>query len=115
MRCSLTLSSLTPYVSRLFPQVQDIFIVRYAAADGAQNTLPMHTDGSRYSFNVLLSPEDSFEGGGTHFETLGRTCKPRQGEILLHRGDLRHAGMPVTKGTRYILVGFVNRAHAAVA
>jgi len=99
---------LTPFPSGIHLQVSDIFIVRYASADGDQNTLPSHTDGCKYSFNMLLSEETSFEGGGTYFDVVDRTLKPKQGEILIHRGDLRHAGMPVTAGTRYILVGFVN-------
>ena len=44
-------------------QLSEAFIVRYSAADGAQNHLPVHTDGSTYSFNLLLSEATDFEGG----------------------------------------------------
>jgi len=110
--CNLLLPSLGSIfgVPQHLLSIIDIFIVRYAFEDGIQNHLPLHTDGSRYSFNMLLSSPDDFDGGGTFFEVLDRTCKPGQGEVLLHRGDLRHAGMPVTRGTRYILVGFVDCA-----
>ena len=40
----------------------EAFIVRYCGADG-QNELPLHTDGSLYSFNLLLSEATDFEGG----------------------------------------------------
>ena len=87
--------------------VSEAFVVRYDAAEGAQRELEMHTDSSRWSLNVLLSEEDSFEGGGTYFETTGRTKKPNRGDALIHEGDLRHRGMPVTEGVRYILVAFI--------
>ena len=46
--------------------------------------------------------------GGTFFEALDQTILPERGQLLIHKGDLRHAGRVVSKGTRHILVGFVN-------
>ena len=85
--------------------VSEAFVVKYSA--GAQNSLDLHTDSSRFSLNILLSAEDSFAGGGTYFEALDRTEKPRQGGALIHEGDLKHRGMPITAGDRYILVAFI--------
>ena len=42
----------------------DAFFVRYSAEEeDAQRELPMHTDGSVFSFNVLLSAPADFDGG----------------------------------------------------
>lgn len=83
----------------------DAFVVKYAA-DG-QPGLAHHVDDSEISFNILLSDEATFEGGGTHFDALGSAITPAQGEMVSHCGLLRHAGREVTAGARYILAGFV--------
>jgi hypothetical protein len=87
---------------------RDVFVVKYDASEGGQRGLEMHEDGSEFSFNVLLSNDSDFDGGGTVFEALGLTLGPKRGEVLIHAGRLRHAGAPITSGQRYVLVGFVN-------
>mmetsp|Transcript_25615 Transcript_25615/g.47746 ORF Transcript_25615/g.47746 Transcript_25615/m.47746 type:complete len:317 (-) Transcript_25615:39-989(-) len=86
-----------------------IFVVRYDASDG-QSYLPLHTDSSRLSFNVLLSSD--FEGGGTWYcdPLFDRTCNlhPSVGEVLLNDALVLHEGLEVTRGRRYILVGFLS-------
>ena len=67
----------------------------------------MHHDGSFLSFNILLSDTNDFNGGGTYFDD-GLTTHLEQGDILIHSSRIRHAGLPITKGTRYLLVGFIN-------
>jgi predicted 2-oxoglutarate/Fe(II)-dependent dioxygenase YbiX len=67
----------------------------------------MHRDGSFLSFNILLSHAADFEGGGTYFDD-GLTAYLEQGDILIHSSKIKHAGLPITKGTRYLLVGFLN-------
>jgi len=90
---------------------KDMFVAKYTTT--RQSGLAEHTDGSAFSFNVLLSQNadegggGDFEGGGTSFCNIGRV-QPSQGHVLVHRGSLLHQGNPVTKGTRYILVGFVH-------
>ena len=32
----------------------------------------------------------------------------QQGDCFVHSGKLRHGGQPVTRGERYIVVGFVD-------
>ena len=85
--------------------IRDLFIVKYK--DSEQNYLDMHHDGSFLSFNILLSNTYEFEGGGTYFDD-GLTAHLEQGDILIHSGRIKHAGLPITKGTRYLLVGFLN-------
>jgi predicted 2-oxoglutarate/Fe(II)-dependent dioxygenase YbiX len=67
----------------------------------------MHHDGSFLSFNVLLSDTSDFEGGGTYFDD-GLTSHLEQGDILIHSSRIKHSGLSITKGTRYLLVGFLN-------
>ena len=56
---------------------------------------------------VLLSPPAAFEGGGTRFEPTGHIARPRRGMAVGHSGQVRHAGEAITRGERYLLVGFV--------
>ena len=90
----------------------DLFLVRYDGdTSGAQRGLMPHRDRSLLSFNLVLSDPSSFEGGGTCFDVLGAAEHPvrptRIGDLVMHTGKARHAGAPVTRGTRHILVGFV--------
>ena len=110
---------------------RDLFFVRYshtAAASGvrgAQKGLEAHRDGSPISFNVLLNSADDFDGGGTFFEEdrdVGRDDAPdaqtalpprtvrriARGDCLVHSGKQRHGGVPVTRGERFLLVGFID-------
>lgn len=85
--------------------ISDIFLVKYSM--DSQTHLELHQDGEFFSFNILLNKPSDFEGGGTYFED-GLIHTLEQGELLLHCGKLRHAGLPITKGERYLLVGFIN-------
>ena len=82
--------------------LNDCFLVKY---DRDHPGLETHVDGSEYSFSLPLN--DGFSGGGTFFENLGSSVRPRVGEALVHPGDLRHGGAPVLQGVRYVLVGFL--------
>ncbi len=85
--------------------IKDLFVVKYS--HDAQNQLEMHTDVSFISFNILLNESSEFEGGGTYFDD-GLTSRLEQGDILIHSSRIKHSGLPVTIGCRYLLVGFVN-------
>ena len=110
--------------------LEDAFVVKYEA--GGQPGLGPHVDDSELSFNLLLSDPSGFEGGGTRFcdvplgeaegETdeaesarrsgdregsRGVTVRPGRGEVITHYGRLPHEGVPITRGTRYIVAGFV--------
>ena len=82
--------------------------VAHSAKPGEQNSVGPHRDGSVLSFNILLNDSSEFDGGGTWFDHTSQTHHICQGDVLVHSGKLRHAGMPITRGERFILVGFVD-------
>ena len=59
------------------------------------------------SFNILLSNPVSFKGGGTCFND-GLIYNISQGDVLIHSGKIKHAGLPVIEGNRYLIVGFLD-------
>ena len=88
-------------------RVHDAFIVRYAAAD-ASLSLPEHRDTSSMSFTLALNgDEGDFDGGGTWFGALGDAggdglvVNAEPGHAVGFAGPLRHAGYPITRGTRF--------------
>jgi len=100
--------------SRSRVRVHDAFIVRYDADNDKSVSLPEHSDTSAVSFTVALnsSAAGDFEGGGTWFEALGKDRRGKvvdaeMGHAVAFAGPLRHAGYPVTKGVRIILVLFL--------
>jgi hypothetical protein len=86
--------------------INDIFIVKYN--ENIQNKLSLHKDGSFISFNVMLNDKSEYEGGGTFFKCDKKTFMLEKGDLLIHSGQLEHSGIEITKGTRYLLVFFVN-------
>jgi len=85
--------------------ILDLFIVKYE--ESSQNKLDIHTDGSFLTFSIMLSSRNDYEGGGTQFND-GIKVFLEQGDVLVHSGSVKHSGLEITKGTRYILVGFTN-------
>jgi len=87
------------------------FIVEYKPE--GQPSLRPHHDASTFSLNVALNRINvDFEGGGTRF--LRHNCtflENKKGWAVFHPGRLTHyhEGLKVTKGTRYILVSFVDQ------
>eukprot|EP01083_Nonionella_stella_P053352 141152_1 len=73
-----------------------------------QNSLNLHRDGGLISFNILLNPSTQFVGGGTYFKNVDRVIGIEQGDSCVHPGNILHCGNAITKGKRYILVGFLN-------
>ena len=86
------------------------FVVRYRP--GEQDHLVPHNDASTYTINIALNkPDVDFEGGGCRF--VRRNCsvtKTKKGWAMIHPGRLTHLheGLKTTKGTRYIMVTFVD-------
>ena len=100
-------------------RLHDAVIVRYDAEVDLSCSLPEHRDTSSMSFTVALNQRDTdcsdgagrgdFAGGGTWFEALGPAGIVVDADIgcaCAFAGPLRHAGYPITRGTRYILVLF---------
>ena len=54
---------------------------------------------SFYTFMIYLN--DDFDGGATAFK--GIEVKPKTGDGLIFSQELYHAGLPITKGRKYIL------------
>jgi GR25 family glycosyltransferase involved in LPS biosynthesis len=84
------------------------FIVKYE--HGYQIKLNPHHDASVYTTNIALNTAGTdYEGGGCKFlfKNASITNNPK-GWVILHPGKLTHyhEGLPITAGTRYILVSF---------
>jgi hypothetical protein len=83
------------------------FIIRYAPEE--QGHLSLHYDQSRISTNVALNMD--YVGDGTYFSRQKFSAKPKGvGYVTFHPGQIthKHGGKPVSEGTRYIIVSFIN-------
>lgn len=86
------------------------FVVRYRPDE--QPSLRPHHDSSTYTINIALNRAGiDYEGGGCKF--LRYNCSvtdTKKGWLLLHPGRLTHfhEGLLTTKGTRYIMISFVD-------
>jgi hypothetical protein len=86
-----------------------MFVVRY---DGdRQASLTQHTDAGHASFSALLS--DGFEGGGTRYWNRNKDepfayVLPTVGKMTMFPALISHEGVPVEKGRRYLLIGFLS-------
>ena len=86
--------------------INEIFVAKYENSINKQSSLAEHVDGSEFSFIIALN--DNYDGGGTHFTKSNKTIKLNIGDCLIFSGQNKHKGIKVTKGTRYILTGFIN-------
>lgn len=85
------------------------FVVKYDME--GQIKLNRHHDSSAYSLTITLNtPDVDFEGGGTNYVKQNTVVRGKKGYAVLHPGRLTHyhEGLPITSGTRYIMVSFVN-------
>lgn len=87
------------------------FVVKYHYQD--QASLAPHHDASTYTINVALNRGNGidYDGGGCRFVRQNFVLKNQEpGMCSIHPGRLTayHEGLPVTSGTRYILVSFIN-------
>jgi len=108
------LSDGTSFVDRVSGQsrtrVHDAFIVRYDAEKDKSLSLPEHMDTSVVSVILSLNSANEFDGGGTWFEALGHqgaVITADIGHAVFFAGPMRHAGYPISAGTRFILVLFL--------
>jgi len=70
--------------------------------------IEMHYDGCDITWQAMLTDIDEYEGGGTYFRCLRKTIKLRQGQVLVHPGELYHKGIDITYGVRCLLVCFTD-------
>ena len=106
---------LLPIVKHLYHFNSDVvndetFIAKYESTKtDNQSSLGLHTDKS--IFSIIVSLNDDFEGGGTSFprQKIERIVPPA-GNALIFPGRLTHphAGHPISKGERYLMVSFCN-------
>ncbi|KAM4772006.1 procollagen-lysine,2-oxoglutarate 5-dioxygenase 2 isoform 2-T2 [Rhinophrynus dorsalis] len=86
------------------------FVVKYTP--NRQSYLRPHHDASTFTINIALNKKDvDFQGGGCRFARYNCTIdSPRKGWSFMHPGRLTHLheGLPVTNGTRYIAVSFID-------
>lgn len=86
------------------------FVVRYRPDE--QPSLRPHHDSSTFTINIALNSKGKdYEGGGCRFVRYECNVEsPRKGWSFMHPGRLTHyhEGLPTTRGTRYIMVSFVD-------
>ncbi|XP_073481994.1 procollagen-lysine,2-oxoglutarate 5-dioxygenase 2 isoform X1 [Aquarana catesbeiana] len=86
------------------------FVVKYTPS--RQSYLRPHHDASTFTINIALNKKDKdFQGGGCRFARYNCSVEaPRKGWSFMHPGRLTHLheGLPVTNGTRYIAVSFID-------
>ncbi|KAJ1456690.1 hypothetical protein M885DRAFT_517108 [Pelagophyceae sp. CCMP2097] len=90
---------------RRIKSLDDCFVVKYDARGGLA-ALVSHRDAGAVSFMVALSAPGDYAGGGTRFDESGLVVHCGQGDVLTFDAALFHSGVPITAGTRYLLVGF---------
>ncbi|XP_075046346.1 procollagen-lysine,2-oxoglutarate 5-dioxygenase 1 [Mixophyes fleayi] len=110
------LDFVAPITEKMFPgyytqaQFDLAFVVRYKPDE--QPSLEPHHDASTFTINIALNSfGEDYEGGGCRFLRYNCSIRaPRKGWALMHPGRLTHyhEGLPTTKGTRYIVVSFVD-------
>ena len=86
------------------------FIVKYQPE--GQSFLRPHHDASSVTTVVAMNRRGiDFEGGGTHFTRQNCTAWSPVGYATLHPGRVthQHEGLTTTKGTRYIVVSFIDQ------
>mmetsp|Transcript_23735 Transcript_23735/g.35023 ORF Transcript_23735/g.35023 Transcript_23735/m.35023 type:complete len:269 (-) Transcript_23735:371-1177(-) len=84
-------------------------MVKYDVTKKERQKLDMHTDKSEWTFLIACSEGNGvdYEGGGTYFEAIDSTVHLQMGHMLIFPGKLRHRGQKITKGLRFLLVGFL--------
>lgn len=94
-------------VSKKDLHISEMFVVKYRPSH--QDRLAMHQDGNEFSFVMALN--DEYVGGGTRFVKSNKYTDLSIGDVAVFSGKEFHEGMPVRKGTRYILTGFISYRH----
>lgn len=95
-------------------QGEPLQILRYAPGQEYRmhsDALPPGPGLNQRILTFLVYLNDDYDGGATLFEATGLALRPRAGDAVLFRNTLedgrihphmRHAGQPVTRGTKYL-------------
>jgi GR25 family glycosyltransferase involved in LPS biosynthesis len=89
-------------------KINDFFIVKYDLTNEGMDKLDIHRDTSLINFIVSLNNPNEYEGGGTYYPEFNKTITLKKGSLFLNTGKLKHGGKQITKGVRYILIGFID-------
>ncbi len=94
---------------KLVLDTREPHVVKYDISRMERRKLDMHTDRSVWTFIIALSEGrgQDYAGGGTFFEQLNATVHMQRGQMIIFRGKLRHRGVKILYGRRYLLVGFL--------
>lgn len=94
---------------KLVLDTREPHVVKYDISRMERRKLDMHTDRSVWTFIIALSEGrgQDYAGGGTFFEELNATVHLQRGQMIIFRGKLRHRGVKILCGRRYLLVGFL--------
>lgn len=72
----------------------------------------LHTDNARetayrkISMVFCLSDSNDYGGGELHFPKLNKEFKLSKGDVIMFKSSLLHGVKPVTRGERYVMIGF---------
>lgn len=79
---------------------------------GDKNHIDNSVDIRKISFSVQLSDNEDYEGGDLILygedENQFKKMSRNKGDIIFFSSNIEHEVTPVTKGTRYSLVGWIN-------
>lgn len=95
------------HYNRQINSFDDVFVVKYQAEGlDSKSELPDHIDAGDLSFMIALSKRDDYDGGGTFFRVTNDIIHLSQGSVLTFDAKLFHRGVKISRGLRYLLVGF---------
>jgi len=112
-----------PIARLLFPEIMGYDSQTYGFSIQYQpdmdTSLRMHTDASSVTMNVNLNlPGESFEGSELDFYDASSGEMNRvsfsSGRAMIHRGNIAHAALPITKGKRTNFVFWIYGRNMAI-
>lgn len=89
--------------NKLFLDVSDLYIIQYNCDE--LDTSKFYKNPSFFSFSVLLN--NDFTGGEMCFND-GLKVILNQGDLIIYNNHIPHSVMPISNGTSYFLVGFID-------
>ena len=84
-----------------------IIIIKQDDNKNVNNIEKLLKDDGFFSFCIPLNQPDNFEEGTIYFED-GITTHLEKGDALIYSGKTKHINIPVKKGIKYTLFGFID-------
>lgn len=106
-------STFFPLLRALFPEIvssasmlraHSVSLLKY---NSSHPRTDVHIDNGILAMTIAMTPQDSYQGGGTYFEHMAEPIQMDAGHITVRPGSVRHGGHKVVSGTRYILGAFL--------